>query len=498
MENKIKASPGKDNLYDLTAHELLSSFSAKKATQDECLASYLGRIKKVDSKIKAYVKVIENPEKNISGGKLSGVPVAIKDNICIDNLETTCSSNILKGFIAPYNATVIDRLRDEGALIIGKTNMDEFAFGSSTENSCFGPTLNPWDLERVSGGSSGGSAASVASSQACLALGSDTGGSIRQPASFCGVVGMKPTYGRVSRYGLIAFASSLDQIGPFARDVSDLALLLSVISGYDERDSTSVKADVPDYTKALANNVKGMRIGIPKEYFSIGSGSHQGAIQPEVKASIEQAKKIFEDLGAKVSEISLPHTQYAVAVYYIVATAEASSNLARFDGVAYGHRAKVRESMSGSNNIIDMYKRTREEGFGPEAKRRIILGTFVLSSGYYEAYYLRASKVRTLIREDFSRAFEKCDCIIAPVSPTTAFRVGERTDDPLKMYLSDIYTISANLAGIPALSLPCGFDSEGLPIGLQILGKAFDEETILRAAFSYEQNTTWHLKRPNI
>ncbi len=498
MEKKIKASPDKNNLYELTAHELLSLYNCKKTTPDECLDSYSKRIESVDKKIKAFVKVIERPKKNISGGKLSGIPIAIKDNICIETQETTCSSNILKGFIAPYNATVIDRLEKEGALIVGKTNMDEFAFGSSTENSCFGPTLNPWDLERVSGGSSGGSAASVASNQACLALGSDTGGSIRQPASFCGVVGMKPTYGRVSRYGLVAFASSLDQIGPFAKDVSDLALLLSVICGYDEKDSTSVKIDVPDYTLALTNNIKGMRIGIPKEYFSIGSEGHQAAIQPEVKTAIEQAKKIFEDLGAKVSEVSLPHTQYAVAVYYIVATAEASSNLARFDGVQYGHRAKVSSSLTGSSNIIDMYKRTREEGFGPEAKRRIILGTFVLSSGYYEAYYLRASKVRTLIREDFSRAFKECDLLIAPVSPTTAFRVGERMDDPLKMYLSDIYTISANLAGIPAISLPCGFDSNGLPIGLQILGKAFDEETILRAAFAYEQNTPWHLKRPNI
>lgn len=498
MQKKNKIPLGRNNLYSLTAHELLSLYASKKATHDECLESYSQRIKDVDSKIKAFVKVIERPERKVSAGKLAGIPIAIKDNICIENLETTCSSNILKGFVAPYNATVIERLENEGALIIGKTNMDEFAFGSSTENSCFGPTLNPWDLERVSGGSSGGSAASVSSNQACLALGSDTGGSIRQPASFCGVVGMKPTYGRVSRYGLIAFASSLDQIGPFAKDVSDLALLLSVISGYDKKDSTSVKADVPDYSKALTNNVKGMRIGIPREYFSVGSVSHQSAIQPEVKLAIEQAKKVFEDLGANVKEVSLPHTKYAVAVYYIVATAEASSNLARYDGVQYGHRAKANTSLSGSNNIIDMYKRTREEGFGPEAKRRIILGTFVLSSGYYEAYYLRASKVRTLIREDFSRAFQECDLLIAPVSPTTAFRVGERMDDPLKMYLSDIYTISANLAGIPALSLPCGFDSKGLPIGLQILGKALDEETILRAAFSYEQNTTWHLKKANI
>lgn len=497
MINKTDAVIDKNSLYTLTAHELLSAYSQKKLKVQDVIEAYSRRIKTVDNKVKAFVRVVENPTNKVTSGKLAGIPIAVKDNICIDGLETTCCSDILKGFVSPYNATVIEKLEAQGALIIGKTNMDEFAFGSSTENSCFGPTLNPWDQKCVSGGSSGGSAAAVASGQATLALGSDTGGSIRQPAAFCGVAGMKPTYGRVSRYGLIAFASSLDQIGPFAKDVSDLALLLSVIAGYDQKDSTSVKIDTPDYAKALVNNVKGMKIGIPKEYFSSFSDSHQAAIDPEVKKSIEDAKKLFQDLGAQVREISLPHTQYAVSVYYIVATAEASSNLARYDGVQYGHRAKGYASLGGGN-IVDMYKRTRQEGFGSEAKRRIILGTFVLSSGYYDAYYLRALKVRTLIKEDFIRAFKDCDLLIAPVSPTSAFRLGERIDDPLKMYLSDIYTISANLAGIPALSIPCGFDSRGLPIGLQILGKAFDEETILRAAFTFEQNTPWHNKHPNI
>lgn len=481
----------KNNLYRFTAHELIAAYAAGKINQDEVIDSLKSRIKNIDSKVKAFVNVFENPKRGILGKKLSGIPVAIKDNICMRGFETACCSKILQGFIPPYNATVIEKLEQEGAIILGKTNMDEFAFGSSTENSCFGPTLNPWDLKRVSGGSSGGSAAAVASEEVPLSLGSDTGGSIRQPAAFCGVAGMKPTYGRVSRYGLIAFASSLDQIGPFAKDMRDLALLLSVISGYDEKDSTSVKREVPDYTKALVNNVKGMKIGIPKEYFLAG-------IDPEVKAAIDEAKKIFQDLGAQIFEISLPNTQYAVSVYYIVATAEASSNLARYDGVGYGHRADSAKAKIGTSTIIDMYKRTRKEGFGSEAKRRIMLGTFVLSSGYYDAYYLRASKVRTLIKDDFVRAFKECDCIIAPVSPTTAFCVGERTNDPLKMYLSDIYTISANLAGIPALSIPCGIDSKGLPIGLQILGNYFDEETILRAAFSFEQNTNWHSKKPSL
>ncbi|MBU2541368.1 MAG: Asp-tRNA(Asn)/Glu-tRNA(Gln) amidotransferase subunit GatA [Candidatus Omnitrophica bacterium] len=481
----------KEKLYELTASGLLSAYERGQTNSSNVLSCFSKRIKQVDPKVKAFVKVIDKPQQENETGRLSGIPVAVKDNICIKGIETTCCSKILKGFFPPYNATVIEKLKKEGAIIIAKTNMDEFAFGSSTENSCFGLTRNPWDLECVSGGSSGGSAAAVASGQVPLALGSDTGGSIRQPASFCGVVGMKPTYGRVSRYGLVAFGSSLDQIGPFARDVSDLALLLSVISGYDDKDSTSVDVEVPDYSKFLVNDIRGLKIGIPKEYFAGSDG-----IAPEVKKAIEQAKETFEGLGAKVFDISLAHTKYAVSVYYIVATAEASSNLARFDGVQYGHRSN--NSSAVKSQIIDMYKRTRSEGFGNEAKRRIMLGTFVLSSGYYDAYYLRAQKVRTIIRDEIHNALKTCDCIIAPTSPTTAFKIGERIDDPLKMYLSDIYTISANLAGVPAISLPCGFDSGNLPIGLQIMGAPFEEGKILRTAYTYEQNTPWHKKRPNI
>jgi aspartyl-tRNA(Asn)/glutamyl-tRNA(Gln) amidotransferase subunit A len=367
--------------------------------------------------------------------------------------------------------------------------MDEFAFGSSTENSSFGPTHNPWDLERVPGGSSGGSAAAVAADEAIMALGSDTGGSIRQPASFCGIVGLKPTYGRVSRYGLIAFGSSLDQIGPLTKDVQDNALLLNVIAGYDPNDSTSVDLPVPDYSKSLVNDVKGIKIGIPKEYFVEG-------MDREVKGAIEEAIKLLKNLGATCREISLPHTEYAVPVYYIVATAEASSNLARFDGVQYGYRTPNAELRT--RNLIDMYRKTRGEGFGPEAKRRIILGTYALSSGYYEAYYLRALKVRTLIKKDFDEVFKECDCIITPTSPTPAFKIAEKISDPLKMYLSDIYTISANLAGIPGISLPCGFTKNNLPIGLQILAKPFNEEMLFRVAHTYEQNTEWHKIKPKL
>ncbi|MCX5657643.1 MAG: Asp-tRNA(Asn)/Glu-tRNA(Gln) amidotransferase subunit GatA, partial [Candidatus Omnitrophica bacterium] len=411
-------------------------------------------------------------------------------NICVKNELTTCSSKILEGFFPPYNATVVEKLRSAGAVLFGKTNMDEFAFGSSCETSCFGPTRNPWDISRVPGGSSGGSAAAVAASETVAALGSDTGGSIRQPASFCGVVGLKPTYGRVSRYGLIAFASSLDQIGPITHDVTDAALLMNVISGHDEMDSTSVDLPVPDYTKALAKNIKGMKLGVPREYFTEG-------IAPEVNEAIKKAVNLFKDLGASVKEISLPHTDYAVSVYYIVATAEASSNLARFDGVQYGYRTNNLDS-GEENSLIKMYSRTRAEGFGAEAKRRIILGTYVLSSGYYDAYYLKALKVRALIKKDFEEAFKECDCIVTPTSPTPAFKMGEKLENPLSMYLSDIYTISANLAGIPAMSIPCGFTKENLPIGLQILARPFDEESIFRLAYTHEQNNNWHLKRPNI
>jgi len=412
-----------------------------------------------------------------------GLPIFIKDNISVYDELTTCCSKILEGYRPPYNATVIDKLEKRGAILMGKTNMDEFAFGSSTETSCYGTTKNPWDLERIPGGSSGGSAACVASDEAIFALGSDTGGSIRQPASLCGVVGLKPTYGRVSRYGLIAFASSLDQIGTLTKDVEDAALLLKVISGHDSMDSTSVDEAVPDFPSLIKKNIKGLKIGIPKEYFIEG-------VDPEVTGAVLAAIDKLQKLGAVCEDMSLPNTEFAVSVYYLVATAEASSNLARFDGVQYGRRVHQAKS------IIEMYKKTRQAGFGDEAKRRIILGTFALSSGYYDAYYLRALKVRTLIKKDFEDAFKKYNAIITPTAPTAAFKIGEKTEDPLTMYLSDIFTISANLAGIPGISIPCGFTKTNLPIGLQILGKGFDEETILRIAYNYEQSTEWHKRRP--
>jgi len=479
-------------LNELTAHELIEKLSKKEISHDEILTSLDKRIAEVDSKVKAYVRLDNSRILNLSPTTynlspiLRGIPVSIKDNICTDGYNTECCSKILQGFKPPYDATVIKKLKEAGATILDvKTNMDEFAFGSSCENSFFGPTHNPWDLECVPGGSSGGSAAAVACDEAILALGSDTGGSIRQPASFCGVVGLKPTYGRVSRYGLIAFASSLDQIGPITKDVKDSALLMSVIAGYDPQDCTSVNTEVPDYAKSLGTDIKKIKIGIPKEYFVEGLDS-------EVKDIIQEAINKLKSLGAEDKEVTLPHTEYAVPVYYIIATAEASSNLARFDGVQYGFRAVKTE------NLIDMYKKTRGLGFGDEAKRRITLGTFVLSHGYYDAYYLRALKVRTLIKQDFDEAFGEFDCIITPTSPTPAFKIGEKVEDPLKMYLSDIYTISANLAGIPAISLPCGFTKKGLPIGLQILAKPFNEETLFRVAYTYEQNTPWHKMKPKI
>ncbi len=483
-----------DNLYSKTAFELLSELHKKTIAPEDIVESVYKRAQGVDKKIKAYVlldkesatRQAKESALNKSGGKLKGIPVAIKDNICVKDELTTCASKILTGFRPPYNATVIEKLLSEGAIIFGKTNMDEFAFGSSCENSHYYPTLNPWDLERIPGGSSGGSAAAVAADEAIMALGSDTGGSIRQPAALCGVVGMKPTYGRISRYGLIAFASSLDQIGPLTKDVYDAALLLGVIAGFDEKDSTSVKVDVPNYLDFLVDDVKGLKIGIPKEYFVRG-------MDREVEGAIKDAIELFKGLGAKIIEdVTLPHTEYAISVYYIVATAEASSNLARYDGVQYGYRTREPE------NILDMYERTRGEGFGPEAKRRIILGTYVLSSGYYEAYYLRAQKVRTLIKGDFDKAFEVCDCILTPTSPTPAFKLGEKIDDPLSMYLSDIFTISANLAGTPAISIPCGFTKDNLPIGMQLIGKPFDEGTLFRAAYTYERNTEWHKKGPKL
>ncbi|MFA6321630.1 MAG: Asp-tRNA(Asn)/Glu-tRNA(Gln) amidotransferase subunit GatA [Candidatus Omnitrophota bacterium] len=477
-----------EKLCSLTAHKLKELMVKGDTTPLVIVEQLFSRIEKCDGKIKAFVlankeKAVKNAAASKNSGKLAGVPVLLKDNICVKGELTTCASKILAGFKPPYDSTVTRKLEDAGAILIGKANMDEFAFGSSCETSCYGPTKNPWDTTRIPGGSSGGSAAAVASDETILALGSDTGGSIRQPAALCGVVGLKPTYGRVSRYGLIAFASSLDQIGPITKDVEDAALLLSVIAGYDEMDSTSVDLPVPDYAKALTNNVKGLRIGVPKEYFIEG-------LDKEVEASVRSAIELLKSLGAEVKEISLPHTEYAVSTYYIVATAEASSNLARFDGVQYGLRA------DDAKDMIDMYIRTRSQGFGNEAKRRILLGTYCLSTGYYDAYYLKAQKVRTKIREDFDKAFQACDCIVTPTSPTPAFKIGEKTNDPLSMYLSDIYTIPANLAGLPAISIPCGFSKAGLPIGLQILAKAFDEETMFRTAYTFEQNTEFHKKRP--
>ena len=482
-------------LNSLTAHELLSLLKENKTNLKQIIDSLNKRIQVVDSKVKSYVRLTDSlrhptPNTQHLTPNLKDIPISIKDNICTQDYNTECCSKILEGFKPPYNATVIRKLKENGAAIFPvKTNMDEFAFGSSTENSYFGPTHNPWNLECVPGGSSGGSAAAVAADEAILALGSDTGGSIRQPASFCGVVGLKPTYGRVSRYGLIAFASSLDQIGPLTKDVRDCAMLMNIISGFDPYDSTSVNVEVPDYTKALVNDVKGIKIGIPKEYFTEG-------LDPEVKRLVEEAIDKLKDLGADYKQVSLAHTEYAVPVYYIIATAEASSNLARFDGVQYGFRAG--NSRKETSNLIDMYKKTRGEGFGEEAKRRIILGTFVLSHGYYDAYYLRALKVRTLIKHDFDEVFKEFDCIITPTSPTAAFRIGEKIKDPLKMYLSDIYTISANLAGIPALSVPCGFTKKGLPVGLQILAKPFGEEMLFRVAYNYEQNTDCHKMKPRL
>lgn len=479
-----------ENLYSLTAHKLKELMVKGDTTPPAIIEQLFSRIEKGDGKIKAFVlankeKAVKNAAASKNSGKLAGVPVLLKDNICVKGELTTCASRILAGFKPPYDSTVTRKLEDAGAILIGKANMDEFAFGSSCETSCYGATKNPWDTTRIPGGSSGGSAAAVASDETILALGSDTGGSIRQPAALCGVVGLKPTYGRVSRYGLIAFASSLDQIGPITKDVEDAALLLQVIAGYDEMDSTSVDLPVPDYTKSLTKNVKGLRIGVPKEYFIEG-------LDKEVEASVRSAIELLKSLGAEVKEISLPHTEYAVSTYYIVATAEASSNLARFDGVQYGLRA------DDAKDMIDMYIKTRSQGFGNEAKRRILLGTYCLSTGYYDAYYLKAQKIRTKIREDFDKAFQVCDCIITPTSPTPAFKIGEKTSDPLSMYLSDIYTIPANLAGLPAISIPCGFSKAGLPIGLQILAKAFDEETIFKTAYTFEQNTEFHKKRPTI
>ncbi len=477
-----------ENLYSLTAHELKEKIDKGGLDPSSILDSLFKRIDSLDKKIKAFVCLNKKGASALTekkSGKLYGIPVLVKDNICVSGEETTCASRILEGFKPPYDATVIKRLKSEGAALIGKANMDEFAFGSSCESSCYGPTRNPWDTDRIPGGSSGGAAAAVASDQTILALGSDTGGSIRQPASLCGVVGLKPTYGRVSRYGLIAFASSLDQIGPITKDVTDAAMVMNVIAGYDEMDSTCVDMPVPDYTKSLVKDIKGLRIGVPKEYFIEG-------IDKEVEASVRASIDLLKEMGAEILDISLPHTQYAVSTYYIIAPAEASSNLARFDGVQYGFRAQ------DAKDLIDMYIKTRSKGFGNEAKRRILLGTYCLSTGYYDAYYLKAQKVRTKIKEDFDKAFKICDLIVTPTTPTPAFKLGEKTLDPLSMYLSDIFTISANLAGLPAISIPCGFSKNSLPIGLHMLAKPFDEETLFRASYTFEQNTEYHKRKPKL
>jgi aspartyl-tRNA(Asn)/glutamyl-tRNA(Gln) amidotransferase subunit A len=477
----------------LTAHELLNLLQTKQISPPEVVTALAQRIEKVDPQVHAYLSIdldqaLADASKADVSLPLGGLPVSIKDLISVKGHRCGCASKILQGYLAPYDATVISRLRAAGAIPFGRLNMDEFAMGSSTENSAFGPSKNPWDTARTPGGSSGGSAAAVAADEAFAALGSDTGGSIRQPAALCGCVGLKPTYGRVSRYGLVAFASSLDQIGPLTKDVEDAALLMDTIAGLDKNDSTSLPEPVPNFSANLRKGVKGLKIGLPKEYFIEG-------LDPEVERAVRTAIEQLQGLGAELLEISLPHTEHALSTYYIIAPAEASANLARFDGVRYGYRAP------DSNGLVDHYGRTREEGFGAEVKRRIILGTYVLSSGYYDAYYLRAQKVRSLIRKDFANAFEKVDVIACPTSPTPAFGLGERTNDPLSMYLADIFTLAANMAGICGISIPCGFAQKSgkqLPIGLQILGKELDESAILQAGYAYEQSTDWHKIKPAI
>jgi len=485
-------------LYELTIHEAVELLRKGKISAVELTQAVIKRIVEVDNQVKAYLTV--TPESALKQAReadrrraagedypLLGIPLAIKDIICTKGVPTTCGSRILENFIPPYNATVIERLRQEGAVILGKTNMDEFAMGSSTENSAYFPTRNPWDLSRVPGGSSGGSAAAIAAGECLGTLGSDTGGSVRQPAALCGVAGLKPTYGRVSRYGLVAFASSLDQIAPFGKDVTDCAIMLQAIAHYDPCDSTSVDAPAPNYAEALVPDIRGMRVGVPKEYFVEG-------MQPEVEAAVRAAIDRMANLGAEVDEVSLPHTEYSLPVYYLIAPAEASANLARYDGVKYGY------SHPEVDDVWDAYRQTRQSGFGLEVKRRIMLGTYALSAGYYDAYYLKAQKVRTLIKRDFDEASKKFDVLVAPTSPTVAFKIGEKVDDPLQMYLSDILTLSLNLAGICGISIPCGFAearvSASLPVGLQIMGDAFAEETVLRVAYAYEQATEWHKKRP--
>ena len=482
-------------LHELTLHQARERLKRREITAAALTEALLARIAEIDPRVRAFITVAADSAlaeartadqalADGGGGPLTGIPLAVKDLICTRGLRTTCASRILENFVPPYDAEVIRRLKAAGAILLGKLNMDEFAMGSSNENSGFFPTHNPWDLSRIPGGSSGGSAAAVAAGMCLGALGSDTGGSIRQPAAHCGVVGLKPTYGRVSRYGLVAFASSLDQIGPLAKDVTDAALLLNAIAGHDPRDATAVPEAVPDYTTFLQKGLRGVTVGIPREYQAAAG------LDPEVAAAVEKAVAVLRDLGAECVEVSLPHAAYAVAAYYVIAPSEASSNLARYDGVKYGFRD------TGKTDLMEMYHSTRSRGFGREVKRRIIIGTYCLSAGYYDAYYGKASQVRTLIRGDFEAAFKNCDVLISPVAPTPAFKIGEKIDDPLTMYLSDIFTLSANLAGIPGMSIPCGFSEAGLPIGLQLLGPHFKEGRLLRVAYNFEQATDHHRRRP--
>ncbi len=476
-------------LWKLSASEIAKAVRKGELSPKDVLESFYHRFLQTEEKVKAYITPLYEealkeaerlkPSENMP---LAGVPVAIKDNINVKGYPTTCASKILQGYVSPYDATVIERLRRAGALLVGKANMDEFAMGSSTEYSAFFKTKNPWDLERVPGGSSGGSAVAVAVRSAPLSLGSDTGGSIRQPASFCGVIGLKPTYGRVSRYGLVAFASSLDQIGPFANRTEDIALIMEVISGYDPRDSTSAKKEVPSFTEEMKKGIKGLRVGVVKEFM-------QGGLEEGVKTALENFLKELEKEGCIIEEVSLPHSEYAIACYYIIAPSEASSNLARYDGVRYGYRT------GDYADLFELYSKTRDEGFGPEVKRRILIGTFALSAGYYDAYYLKAMKVRRLIAQDFEKAFEKVDVIATPTTPTTAFRFGEKTTDPIAMYLSDIFTVSVNLAGLPGISIPIGF-SNGLPVGGQLIGKAFDEASLLRFSYWWEEVSRFYERVP--
>ena len=486
ISHELSASSIKDKIInrEISAQEVVEDLFEWIALKEPSVKAYLtldkegalAKAKQIDEKLSNSGKV----------GLLAGIPVAIKDNICTSGMKTTCASKILEDFTPPYDAFVVKRIKEEDAVIIGKTNLDEFAMGSSNENSAFHVTRNPWNTDCIPGGSGGGSAAAVTANMAFMALGSDTGGSVRQPSSFCGNVGCKPTYGRISRYGLVAFASSLDQIGSVTKDVSDAALLLQVVSGHDAYDSTSANLGVPDYIAGINSTNDNLRIGVPKEFFGEG-------LNPEIKNAVTNALEIYKKNGAEIVDLSLPHCGYAVATYYIIATAEASSNLARYDGVRYGHRSQLSE-----DNIIDMYSRVRAEGFGSEVKRRILLGNYVLSAGFYEAYYMKASKVRNLIKDDFEDAFKKVDCIISPTCPSPAFKIGEKVTDPLEMYLSDIYTIPANLVGIPGISIPCGFTTTGLPIGMQIMGKHFEEEKILKIAKLFENETDFHLKRPEL